>query len=318
VRRFRCDRLTCPRKIFAERLGDVIAGPWARRSSRLQGIVHYVGLALGGRPGQSLAQRLLLPVSNDTLLRVVRRYGTPRFVPPTVVGIDDWAWRRNQRYGTIICDLERRRTIALLPDREPATAQAWLADQPQIETVARDRGGGYALAAAKALPNATQIADRWHLMENASSAFLDAVRKSMRQVRGAIGAATIHPDLLTAAERIQYEGYLRREETNAIILGMAKEGATIKQIVRRTGHSRGLVRRVLRGQRSDVFRVRESSLELHLQWLDEQWAAGQRNGTELRRRLSRHASSGQPEPYLHQKCVSPLIGRRSRVPLNAD
>jgi transposase len=82
-----------------------------------------------------------------------------------VIGIDDWAWRRNQCYGTIICDLERRKTIALLPDREPATAQEWLSGQPQISVVARDRGGGYALAAAKALPQATQVADRWHLME---------------------------------------------------------------------------------------------------------------------------------------------------------
>jgi transposase len=119
-----------------------------------------------------------------------------------VIGIDDWAWRRNQRYGTIICDLERRRPIALLPDREPATAQ--LAGQPQIAVVARDRGGGYALAATKALPQATQAAARWHLMENASHAFLDAVCKSMRHVRVAVGSATINPDLLTA-ERIQYE-----------------------------------------------------------------------------------------------------------------
>jgi hypothetical protein len=55
-------------------------------------------------------------------------------------------------------------------------------------------------------------------MENASHPFLDAVRKSMRQVRVAVGAATINPALLTAAERIQYEGYLRREDTNAAIL----------------------------------------------------------------------------------------------------
>src|SRR5439155_3872477 len=140
------------------------------------------------------------------------------------------------------CDLERRKTIALLPDREPATAQGWLSDQPQIEVVARDRGGGYALAAARALPRATQVADRWHLMENASRAFLDAVRKSMRQIRSAIGATTINPELLTWAERLQYEGYLRREETNAAILALSKEGVPIKEIVRRTGHSRKLVR----------------------------------------------------------------------------
>lgn len=292
ARRFHCDTVVCGRRIFAERFEDNVLVPWARRTARLDHIVRHLGLALGGRPAASFARRLMLPVSNDTLLRVVRRHGIPNFVPPTVIGIDDWAWRRNQRYGTIICDLERRRTIALLPNREPATAQAWLTDQPQIAIIARDRGGGYALAAAKALPAATQVADRWHLMENASRAFLDAVRKSMRQVRSAIGVATIDPELLTAAERIQYEGYRRREDANAVILGLARDGITIKEIVRRTGHSRGLVRKVLRGQRTDIFRSRESSLELHLPWLEEQWASGKRNGAELWRLLKHQGFRG--------------------------
>ena len=91
--------------------------------------------------------------------------------------------------------------IGLLPDREPATAQAWLTEQPQIEIIARDRGGAYARAASRALPHAMQVADRWHLMENASRAFLDAVRRSMRQIRRSVGTMTINPDLLTAAER---------------------------------------------------------------------------------------------------------------------
>lgn len=237
ARRFRCVTVMCGRRIFTERFNDGALAPWARRTARLDLVVHHLGLALGGRPAASFARRLMLPVSNDTLLRVVRRRGCPPFAAPSVIGIDDWAWRRNQRYGTIICDLERRRPITLLPDREPATAQAWLAGQPQIAVVARDRGGGYALAAAKALPHATQVADRWHLMENASHAFLDAVRKSMRQVRVAVGSATINPDLLTAAERIQYEGYLRREDTNAAILKQAEKGVSIKEIVRLTGHS---------------------------------------------------------------------------------
>jgi transposase len=114
----------------------------------------------------------------------------------------------------------------------------------------------------------------------------------MRQIRTALGAATINPDLLTVAERIQYEGYLRREEANAAILGLAKDGIAIKDIVRRTGHSRGLVRRVLRGQRSDVFRVRGNSLALCLPWLDEQWAAGERNGAALWRRLRKQGFGG--------------------------
>lgn len=114
----------------------------------------------------------------------------------------------------------------------------------------------------------------------------------MRQIRAVIGAATINPDLLTAAERLQYAGYLAREEANTAVLEMSKQGVAIKEIVRRTGDSRGLIRKILRGQRSDVFRVRESSLELYLPWLDAQWAAGRRNGAELWRDLKARGFRG--------------------------
>lgn len=290
ARRFRCRAPSCARRVFAERFD--LAAAWSRRTERLNILVHHLALALGGRPAARFADRLMAPVSKDTLLRQLRRRGRPDFSPPRVIGIDDWAWRRNQRYGTIICDLERRQPIRLLPDREPATAQDWLEGQPQIEIIARDRGGGYALAAAKALPGATQVADRWHLMENASSAFLDAVRKSMRDIRTAVGAAEINPALLTAAERIQFEGYLRRQEIDAAIRTHAANGLSIKEIVRRTGHSRKLVRSVLRGDRGDIFRCRESSLEPWLAWLDEAWVSGERNGAGLWRRLKAQGFRG--------------------------
>ncbi len=124
ARRFRCEAALCKRRIFTERFDDSVLKPWARRTARLDQIVHCLAIALGGRPAVSFARRLSIPVSNDTLLRVVRRRGSPSVAPPTVIGIDDWAWRRNHRYGTLICDLERRKTIALLPDREPATASS--------------------------------------------------------------------------------------------------------------------------------------------------------------------------------------------------
>jgi transposase len=306
ARRFFCDAGGCRRRIFAERFVGAI-GRYARRTARLDDVVHCLAIALGGRPAATLSKRLNFRVSNDTLLRIVRRRGVAEFAPPTAVGIDDWAWKRNQRYGTLLCDLERRRTIALLPDREPASAQAWLVCQPQISVVARDRGGGYAVAAQRALPRAIQVADRWHLMENASRAFLDAVGKSMRQIRKTIGTGRIDPKLLTYAERLQYEGFQRREETNAAILSLSQDGAPIREIVRRTGYSRGLVRKILRGQRSDVFRTRPSSLEPYLPWLDAQWDAGRRNGLALWRAVQERGFRGC------RKVVSEWSARRKRA-----
>ena len=292
ARRFRCNSVLCGQKIFAERVEHGVLAPWARRTQRLNLIVHHLGLALGGRPASRFADRLMVPVSKDTLIRTVRRFGTPSPIPPRVIGIDDWAWRRNHRYGTLICDLERRRPIKLLPDREPATAQAWLSHQGQVEIVARDRGGGYGLAISRGLPQAVQVADRWHLMENASRAFLEAVRKSMRLIRRSIGVTRIDPELLTAAEKIQYEGFLRREDTSQAVMALFNDGISIKEIVRRTGHSRGLVRQITRGVHTDVFRTRESSLEPYLEWLDSRWEKGDRNGADLWRRLRRRGFKG--------------------------
>lgn len=285
VRRFRCADPGCRRRIFAEQLGSTVAGRSARRTFRLEAIVHHLGIALGGRPAATLARRLMLPVSKDTLLRVVRRHAARDSSPLCVIGIDDWAWKRGQRYGTIICDLERRRVVDLLPDREPGTVESWLSCHPEIHVISRDRGGGYGQAAARAAPQAVQVADRWHLMENASAALLEAVRRSMRRIRMALGSAVIDPALLTHAERLQHDGYLRREEAYGAIRVLARAGAPIREIVRRTGRSRKLVREIARGGGGDVFRCRSSTLAPHLAWLDAEWSAGCRNGAELWRRL---------------------------------
>ena len=307
TRRFVCEVSHCRRRIFAERFGDGIVPVRSRRTARLEYIVHHLGLALGGRPAAALARRLMLPVSNDTLLRVVRRRTWPRTDPLVVAGIDDWAFRKNHRYGTIVCDLERRRIVALLPDREIATVRAWLSKHPEIRVVSRDRGGGYGEAAAKALPGVLQVADRWHLMENASAAFLGAVRRSMGLIRAVIGTTTINPELLTYAERLQYQGYLRRQEMNAAIMALLRAGIPIKEIVRRTGHSRQLVRQVSRGQSTDMFRIRQSTLDAHLPFLDAQWAAGCQNGAELWRRLQLQGFQGS------LRVVSEWKARRRRA-----
>ena len=265
---FRCLGSDCRQRVFVERLDAAVARPFARRTSRLEGLVHHLGLALGGRPGQSFARRLLLPVSKDTLLRVVRRRAEQPATEPRVIGIDDRAWKRGHRYGTIVCDLERRRIIDILPDREPATVTAWLAEHPTIAVIARDRGAGYRQAAAEGRPDAVQVADRWHLMENASAAFLNAVRRSMPVIRKAVGVGAVDPVSLSAAERRQHSNWLLREAENATILTLSAQGVAIKEIMRRTDRSRGLVRQVVRGARTDMFRSRMSSLDPFLARLE--------------------------------------------------
>ncbi|MGA8383485.1 MAG: ISL3 family transposase [Stellaceae bacterium] len=292
VRRFRCAEPSCGRRIFAEPLGEAVAGRLARRTSRFEAIVHHLGIALGGRPAAALARRLMLPISKDTLLRAVRRHAGFDRRPLRVVGIDDWAWKRGQRYGSIICDLERRRIVDLLPDREPVTVEEWLSRHPEVRVISRDRGGGYGRAATRAAPQAVQVADRWHLMENASAAFLEAVRRSMNPIRVALGSTAIDPALLTHAERLQHEGYLRREKAYDLIRALAKGGTPIREIVRRTGRSRKLVREIVRGGGGDVFRCRSNTLEPHLARLAAEWISGCHNGAELWRRLRASGFTG--------------------------
>ncbi len=171
------------------------------------------------------------------------------------------------------------------PDREAATIETWLRERPSIEIITRDRGGCYGQAAARGRPEARQVADRWHLIENASAAFLGVVRKNMRAVRKAFGAAPIDPRRLTAAERSQYDGWRRRCEADAEILRLHRDGVAIKEIVRRTGRARKVAREILRGGGAEPFRPRASSLEPYLARLAAEWDGDCRNGAEFRRRL---------------------------------
>nr|WP_199326374.1 MULTISPECIES: ISL3 family transposase [unclassified Leptolyngbya] len=185
VRKFFCDNSACQRRIFSERLHE-IAAPWARRTRRLNDQLSEIGLVLGGAAGIRLSQKLHCPVSRNTILRLVMRLPPPQVASPRIVGIDDFAFRKCVSYGTIIVDLETHKPIALLPGRAAEPVAEWLSQYRGIEFVSRDRSSTYRSAITAGAPSATQVADRFHLMQNLAEV-LEQVLRTQTQVLKTVG-----------------------------------------------------------------------------------------------------------------------------------
>ncbi len=141
---------------------------------------------MGGEAGLKTAREMGLQISGDTLLRRIRRTVTPAAGAVRVLGVDDFSFRRGMRFGTILVDLEKRKPIDLLPDREAETLCQWLKQNPEIEIVSRDRGGTYIEGATTGAPQAKQVADRWHLLKNATEVFEKTISRNYAKLRTAL------------------------------------------------------------------------------------------------------------------------------------
>jgi hypothetical protein len=165
--RWRCRNAKCRRKTFVERL-PLVAASNGRRTVRVAEIVRLFGHAAGGLPSERLLARLAMPVSESSILRQLKRHvrerGDP--APPRVIAIDDWSWRKSFAYGTIVVDLERRTVADVLATRSARETADWLRTRPGIEIVGRDRCGLYAQGIRQGAPQARQVADRFHLLQN--------------------------------------------------------------------------------------------------------------------------------------------------------
>jgi len=305
VRKLFCDNSDCVRRIFTERLPGVVA-PWARRTLRLGKRLTTVAVALGGSAGARLSRDLGIPASRNTLLRLIRAAPLPVCPTPTVLGVDDWAFRKGHRYGTVLIDLERRQRVTLLPDREADTLATWLEEHPGVEIVARDRSGAYAEGARRGAPQAEQVADRFHLVQNLAAVLETVFTAHVADLR-TVEQATLDADLGPAIRPgpshreapKQAKADERRERRLAKyqqVWALHRDSWTGGAIARHLGLSRRTVIRYLRHETFPERRERSDAGRSRLnRWkpiILERWNAGCRNSRRLFHEIQRQGYRG--------------------------
>jgi transposase len=298
VRKFRCPQKGCPRKIFTERLPDLVES-YARKTVRLHEVLDLVGFALGGEAGARLIRRLGMVASPSTLLCYIRSAATVIHPAPEVIGVDDFSMRRGRRFGTIIVDLQRHRPIDMLADRSAATLSAWLQAHPSAQTIGRDGSKEYARGIAEGAPTAVEVLDRWHLLKNLREALERMLDRNQQSLGKIELPSSTRPDKTSNSPRTS--GYTpsprspseqarsraarkRRYACYKKVRELHSRGMSMRAIAQKLSISRYAVRRYVN---ADTFpehrshRRQPSMLDPFEPYLQKRWEEGCHNGMQL-------------------------------------
>ena len=310
IQRWQCRNDGCKRQTFAAQLPE-IAAPLARRTARAAELVHLFGHGLGGRPGERLLKRIGMPTSDDTILRSIKRRVKERRAETSVriVGLDDWAWRKGSTYGTIIVDLERREVIDLLPDRSASATAAWLKQHPGIEIVSRDRCGSFAQGAHEGAPEARQIADRFHILQN----LREAVQAQLSRVVGASARPLLPADaddeceaVISCSPRDKHGGAEHRCLTRMAnqrsrqtiferVRALHGDGISVSDIVRQTGLDRRTIAKWLQADalaQRNAAAPKTTSPRFFQEYLSRRWSEGCVRGRRLLQEIKARGYTG--------------------------
>ena len=299
VRKLFCDSADCPRKIFAEPLPG-IAVRYAHKTLRLADALRELVLLASGEAAARIARTFGLTVSPDALLEAVHRLPAPSAPTPRVLGIDDFAFRKGRRYGTLLIDQERRCPIDLLPDREASSVARWLQAHPGVQVVTRDRAEAYRNGITAGAPEALQIADRFHLLANLTQALHESLTPHRKHFRRTATAAasrskSVHSGCTTALQKLQSQLRDRRREKWQRVQELSQQGYTHAQITFETGVSPRTVTRFLRG---DVYPERKArarspnELAPFLPYIEQHAQAGSQNVAHLYRQIQQQGFTG--------------------------
>jgi transposase len=241
----------------------------------------------------------------------VRSLSLPAVPPLSAIGGDDWAYRKRQRYGTIVVDLEQRRPVALRDDREADTLATWLQAHTGITIIARDRMKAYSDGARTGAPQATQVADRFHLVQHLAEA-LEQVCSAHGQVLTAVSDAlrstpVVQPDGTTAvlvppsaptlqAQTRAAQRRARRLATYDQVWTLHRQGWSPRALAQQLGMGRWTVVRYLRAptcpERKGRSDTGQSVLTPYKEYILKRWNAGCRDALQLFRAIQRQGDRG--------------------------
>ncbi len=319
TKKFRCRNKLCRRKVFCQRLPNVVES-YGRKTVRLQDLLGVLAFALGGESGSRTAHKFNLKVSGDTLLRHIRRTSNSTIDPVKVLGVDDFAFRRGENYGTILVDLEKRKVIDLLPDREAETLAQWLKQHPEVEIISRDRGGSYAAGANTGAPQAMQVADRFHLLKNlldgferflsrrhqeTAEVFQKVFPSSFKRQNKKLSQTELPP--LSAAKRLELEQKRERMAAHEKLFKTIKElhlgGMPILAIARHLKMSRNTIKKFLAVESvppRQPHRQRYSPIHRFLPYLQKRWIEdGKRSSRALWKEIKQKGYPGAEGTLRH-------------------
>ncbi|MGC1211692.1 MAG: ISL3 family transposase [Micromonospora sp.] len=296
VRRFRCGNSGCRAVTFTEQV-DGLTAPYARLTPGLRETLTQIGLALAGRAGARLASAVGMAAGRDTLLRLVKALPDPSPGLVTVLGVDDFAFRRGHRYGTILIDMATHRPIEVFEGRDGDTLADWLRQHPGVEVICRDRSGGYAEGARQGAPDAVQVADRFHLWQNLGQ----AVEKTVNAHRAGLAAPAPQPVGDTSAPKVvqalpEKKIVTRLREHHAAVHELAAQGLTKAAIGRKLGLHQATVRKFVNASTAEeltaITEQRSHLVDEHTGYLHGRWHEGERNATQLFREIKQHGYAG--------------------------
>lgn len=294
-----CHNPDCNCGIFCDRLGGWI-GRYARKTKKLKSSMLTMAKATGGNPSVRLGGHLQIKGSRNTFLRLLRSFPLEGSVTPKVLGIDDWAFRKGDSYGSILVDLECHKVIDLLPDRSSMTFTKWLQKHPGVEVISRDRAGAYAEGARTGAPKALQVADRWHILKNLYDAILEMFKGNEKLLRkAALRYASLKETEISNKESIVIPAddiakEQKKPSRYALLFKEAKElrlneGLSNRQIAERLGIGRNTVNRYMKMEvyieKTPPGSITFPNLELFGERIIAKWESGIHNIKEIWRQL---------------------------------